>query len=94
MSAIESTPIERTQSTPRAVADAEALARRALGIAMNSLWGGASMAPLPPVPPALASEARLLLLERVPDGCERECALDMLRAAAEQFDAVEAGSDV
>lgn len=59
--------------------DAEAIARRALGLAMNSIWGGAEMEPLTDVTPELGRAARRLLCERVPSGREREVAIELLR---------------
>lgn len=66
----------------RPLLEAEDLARRALGIAMNSMWGGAEIEPLPMVPETLADEAQALLRDRVPKGRERSRALELLASSA------------
>lgn len=83
-----SEPVAPSRLEPEASArqhapiDAESLARRALGIAMNTLWGGAEVEPLPTAPSALVRDAQSLLRDRVPTGRERELALELLSRSA------------
>jgi hypothetical protein len=62
--------------------DAEAAARRALGIAMNSVWGGTEVASMPSLSPQLATEAQALLRDRVPAGRECDLAIELLERCA------------
>lgn len=64
--------------------DAEMIARRALGAAMNSMWGDGGVPPLPSVDPKLVEEARAVLQAQVPDGPELRCALDLLDRCSER----------
>ena len=78
LDSVGASSIRSAATEPAPPIDAETLARRALGIAINSLWGGAAVAPLPPVPQALARAAETLVRERVPACRERELALELL----------------
>ena len=70
------------ESAPQAPHEVETVARRALGIAMNSLWGGSETEPLPTISRTLADEAQALLQSRVPSGPELDLALQLLSACA------------
>ena len=67
---------------PTVDADAELVARRALGAAMNRLTDGDRTPWIPAADPDLIERARALLLRRVPAGPELTTALELLDAAA------------
>jgi hypothetical protein len=62
--------------------DAETAAGRALGIAMNSVWGGAKPPSLPNMSARLVADAQAVLRERTPAGRERDMAIELLARCA------------
>ena len=58
--------------------EVERLARRALEIAMSSLWGGTAPTELEATDPQLAARAKALLQRSVPVGPELDAALAVL----------------
>jgi hypothetical protein len=63
--------------------EVEVLARRALGVALNTFWSESGLTPgderIDATDPDRARSAMNVLLSRVPPGPERDLAVDLLR---------------
>ena len=77
-----SAALDSRAAHPAVDADAELIARRALGAAMNRLADGDHSPWIPSGDPDVIERARALLLTRVPAGPELATALELLDAVA------------
>lgn len=75
-------------ATARVEREAELVARRALGMALNSMWSDdprrqAAGPKLMPCDPDVIQHAMVLLRQRVPSGRELSMALELLESSAD-----------